>query len=419
MSLRTGIGSDNDTLKVKLEVNTQTKFMSIYNVIGTITGSDEPDRYVIVGNHRDSWVLGAVDALSGTTTTHEIARVLGKLKKSGWIPKRTIKICSWGGEEWGLFGSSEWVEQNSKTLTERAIAYINLDIAVQGNFVLRARASPLFKEITHKWAKKIKDPMSTNEKTTMYDTWLTKTPSEFFPGEPHLFNNFRSSDYVMFYDYLGIPSSDYGYWFGYKNESTMYPVYHTTEDTFYWVQRFVDPAFEVHKAMAQFSGGLLLDLADSVLIPYNVYDFAKVLNISYDILDKSHLMKSDLFLRENMKYLSESVQEFLTEAKTFEEAKSKITSLNSRLEIRMLNDKSVDVEKAFIAPDGFLGKPYDRHVALNFGFNNVKAIQSTFPGLTHTAYQALDTGNWEPVRKQLSLAIHSVRMATNVIKPLK
>ncbi|KAK3704845.1 hypothetical protein QZH41_017567, partial [Actinostola sp. cb2023] len=104
MTLKTGPGFHNDTLKIKLKVNTQINSTSIYNVIGTITGSEEPDRDVIVGNHWDSWVFGAADALSGASTTHEIARVLGLLRKSGWRPRRTIKICSWGGEEWGLFG---------------------------------------------------------------------------------------------------------------------------------------------------------------------------------------------------------------------------------------------------------------------------------------------------------------------------
>lgn len=384
----------------------------IYNVIGTIRGSEEPDRHVIVGNHRDSWVFGAVDALSGTTTTNEIARVLGSFLKSGWRPRRTIKICSWGGEEWGLFGSAEWVEENSKILQERAIAYINLDIAVSGNFVLRARASPLFKSITHKWTKKIKDP--TNPDTTMFDTWLKKNPSQTTPGEPQLYNNFRSSDYVMFYDYLGIPSSDYGYWYGYKNESYMYPVYHTTEDTFYWMQKFVDPKFQVHKAMTQFSGGLILDLADSPLIPYNVYDFAKTLNNCYNILDQSHLMKSHNIQDEHMKYLQEAVEQFIQNAKAFEEKKSKSSGLNS-LQLRMLNDQMVQVEKVFIAADGLLGKPYDRHLAFNFGFRNIMDAQASFPGVTHAAYNALKTGDWNEVRKQISLVINSVRMATGII----
>lgn len=41
------------------------------------------DRYVIYGNHRDSWVHGAIDPSSGTSVMLEITRVLGKMVKQG------------------------------------------------------------------------------------------------------------------------------------------------------------------------------------------------------------------------------------------------------------------------------------------------------------------------------------------------
>ena len=50
----------------------------------------------------------------------------------GWKPRRSIIFCSWGAEEFGLIGSYEWIEQNSKVLSQRAVAYLNIDIAVQG-----------------------------------------------------------------------------------------------------------------------------------------------------------------------------------------------------------------------------------------------------------------------------------------------
>lgn len=41
-------------------------------------------------------------------------------------------FCSWGAEEYGLIGSYEWVEQHAKVLSQRAVAYLNVDIAVEG-----------------------------------------------------------------------------------------------------------------------------------------------------------------------------------------------------------------------------------------------------------------------------------------------
>jgi N-acetylated-alpha-linked acidic dipeptidase len=71
-------------------------------VIGTIKGSHEPDNWVVVGNHRDAWVYGAVDPNSGTASMLESVHGVGALLKQGWRPKRTIVFCSWDAEEEGL-----------------------------------------------------------------------------------------------------------------------------------------------------------------------------------------------------------------------------------------------------------------------------------------------------------------------------
>eukprot|EP00249_Psilotum_nudum_P009180 c21760_g1_i2 orf=344-1711(+) len=75
---------------------------TIRNAFAVIRGFQEPDRYVILGNHRDAWTFGAVDPNSGTSALLEIAQRFGKLLKSGWKPRRTIIMCSWDAEEYGL-----------------------------------------------------------------------------------------------------------------------------------------------------------------------------------------------------------------------------------------------------------------------------------------------------------------------------
>ena len=50
---------------------------------------------IIIGNHRDAWVYGAVDPHTGTISLLEIARALGHLLKTGWRPRRTIVLASW------------------------------------------------------------------------------------------------------------------------------------------------------------------------------------------------------------------------------------------------------------------------------------------------------------------------------------
>ena len=92
ITYRLGPGFSDSEITVEVDINNKLEVRPIYNVIGTIYGREEPDRYVLIGNHRDSWVYGAVDASTGTAVITEIARVLGELKKSGWRPRRTIKV---------------------------------------------------------------------------------------------------------------------------------------------------------------------------------------------------------------------------------------------------------------------------------------------------------------------------------------
>ncbi len=86
-----------------------------HNVIGVIRGSKYPDEYVIMGGHLDSYdvATGAVDDGSGATPAMEAARLI---MEAGGKPQRTILVCLWAGEEFGLLGSTSWVERNGDKL---------------------------------------------------------------------------------------------------------------------------------------------------------------------------------------------------------------------------------------------------------------------------------------------------------------
>jgi hypothetical protein len=86
-----------------------------YNVIGVIKGSRYPDEYVMMGGHLDAYdvATGGVDDGSGATPAMEAARLI---MAAGGKPKRTILVCLWAGEEFGLLGSKHWVEANREKL---------------------------------------------------------------------------------------------------------------------------------------------------------------------------------------------------------------------------------------------------------------------------------------------------------------
>ncbi|KAJ2990545.1 hypothetical protein NUW54_g8439 [Trametes sanguinea] len=94
----------------KLTVSSvHNRIMRIWNTMAVIPGHIRNET-VIIGNHRDAWVMGAVDPTSGTVTMHEVVRGFGTLLKKGWKPLRSIVFASWDAEEYGMIGSTEWTE---------------------------------------------------------------------------------------------------------------------------------------------------------------------------------------------------------------------------------------------------------------------------------------------------------------------
>lgn len=97
----TGVGS-GATLSLSNVMN--DTYGTIWNTIGVINGTNE-DEVVIVGNHRDAWIIGgAADPNSGSAVLIELAKAFGKLSATGWKPARTIVLASWDAEEYGLVG---------------------------------------------------------------------------------------------------------------------------------------------------------------------------------------------------------------------------------------------------------------------------------------------------------------------------
>jgi N-acetylated-alpha-linked acidic dipeptidase len=247
----------------------------IWDVIGKIEGSQEPDAWVIVGNHRDAWVYGAVDPNSGTAAMLEAARGIGTLLRQGWRPRRTIVFCSWDAEEEGLIGSTEWVEQQGRAL-DHAVAYFNVDVGVSGpDFT--ASAVPSLKEFIRNIARSVPSPLG----GTVYQTWRLKpsVDSEHqsnappIPGEDvHLGDLGSGSDFTPFLQHAGVPATDI--------ESTgPYGVYHSAFDDFAWFTKNADPHFLYLQQMARVLGLEAMRMADADLLPYDYVAYAHEISV--------------------------------------------------------------------------------------------------------------------------------------------
>ncbi|HKK41909.1 MAG TPA: M20/M25/M40 family metallo-hydrolase, partial [Bacteroidales bacterium] len=99
--------------------------VAYHNIIGVIKGTKYPDQYVMMGAHLDAFdvATGGVDDGSGVAPVMEAARLI---MAAGGKPKRTILVCLWAGEEFGLFGSKHWVEANKGKLPDIS-NYFNRD----------------------------------------------------------------------------------------------------------------------------------------------------------------------------------------------------------------------------------------------------------------------------------------------------
>ncbi|KAL2021434.1 hypothetical protein VTK56DRAFT_7187 [Thermocarpiscus australiensis] len=258
------VGPTPDDVVVNLYNEQDYVTTPLWNVIGVINGTI-PDEVIIVGNHRDSWIAGgAADPNSGSAVLNEVIRSFGEAIRLGWKPLRTIVFASWDGEEYGLVGSTEWVEEYLPWLSHASVAYINTDVSVKGPY-LKASSAPLLDNVIHSATAAVVSPNQTIPGQTVFDVWDKKI-STMGSG----------SDFTAFQDFAGIPSLDIGFGSGGPHAPVYH--YHSNYDSFYWMEKFGDPDFVYHKAMAQIVGLITAQLADLPVVSFRAADYAHALD---------------------------------------------------------------------------------------------------------------------------------------------
>jgi len=264
--------------KVHLQLAFNWDLKPVHDVIATMRGSEEPDVWVLRGNHHDAWVNGAEDPISGQVAMLEEARALGELAKAGWKPNRTIIYMSWDGEEPSLLGSTEWAEQHDEELRKHAAIYINSDSNARG--YLEAGGSHSLEPLVNQVARSIEDPET---KGTVWQRWQA---AELLFGGPQDRKEATGrsdlridalgsgSDYSAFLDHLGIASLSASY--GGEDPDG---IYHSIYDDFYWYTHFSDTTFVYGRAMAQTNGTLVLRMAQADLLPFDFLSLADTLHV--------------------------------------------------------------------------------------------------------------------------------------------
>jgi len=242
--------------RVEMRVDNHTPVRVVRNVVAVYAGEHfgtPRDMPVVLGNHRDAWVFGSADPGSGTAAMLEMVRGFGALKRSGWRPRRTVVVASWSGEELGLLGSTAFVEARLRgALLGRAVAYLNVDVAVAGD-MFQVACSPVLATVVRGVLDDVRDPRTG-----------ASLASASWDGNVGVLGS--GSDFAAFVHYAGVASADLRFSPRAGQGSTSgvaYGTYHSVYDSFDWMARFGDPGFEYHRAMAEVWGLVALRLADA------------------------------------------------------------------------------------------------------------------------------------------------------------
>lgn len=256
------IGPSPDGVVLNLDNQQEYTVTPQWDVIGIVNGTI-PNEVLIIGNHRDAWIAGgAGDPNSGSAALNEAIHAVGKALEAGWKPLRTIVFASWDGEEYGLVGSTEWVEEFLPWIQDANVAYLNIDVAVSGP-TFGTGATPSLRQVVRDVAYRVQSPNQTIEGQTVGDLW---------EGTISLLGS--GSDFTAFQDYAGVPCMDFGF-----TGDVVDPVYHyhSNYDSFYWMQKYGDPGFKYHKTIAQLMGLVISTLVDSIVIPLHAAEYADAL----------------------------------------------------------------------------------------------------------------------------------------------
>jgi N-acetylated-alpha-linked acidic dipeptidase len=425
--------------EVEMDVQMDYAVRPIYNVIATIPGTAEAERLVILGNHRDAWTYGAVDPNSGTASFLETARGLAAAIAAGWKPRRTILLASWDGEEYGLLGSTEWVEDRVPALQQNAVAYINLDAAVTGGD-LAVTGIPSLRDLIVEAAGDVAEPRRGGN---VLDAWRARKEGEWaasepaFPGQEARFELFleplgSGSDYTAFAHHAGIASADFSF-------EGAYGVYHSVYDNLFWMENFGDPEFLYHTAAARLYGLLAMRLAAAEIVPLRYGAYGRTLARDLELLRRdavrdrrvwqaAHTEPRDVEPGSQASVESRKKPAILPDLAPILRAIDRLTAAASDLDAALdrlqdnaaaasdaaglarLNDALVQVERAFLDKNGLPGRAWFHHPLYAPGLTTGYASWP-FPGVV----QALKDRDAAAVEAQVRNVAERIEAGTQKI----
>ena len=356
---------------------------NVYDTFGIVRGSEFPDEIVMIGGHRDGWDAGAEDNVSGTAAVLEAARAVAELTRTGWRPKRTLMFATWDAEEWGLIGSSEYVEDDSLRLSKGGVAYFNLDVAASGpNF--GGGGSPSLRGTLRDVARIVPQPGASG---SVYDAWRKNANLANASDEPQMGDPGGGSDFAGFYNHLGMPIIDWG--FG----GTGGGIYHSAYDTHTWMSRFGDTSFVYHAAAASIGAAMMLRLSQADLHPYDYVEFARTMRRYYGPIDKGFAVKQwKPDGATPTAGLAAAVDRFEAAAAAWNATRDSVLAAGrpANSTLASTNARLREVEKALTRAEGLVGRPWYRNLIYVADVDNGYA-NMVFPSVNEAIRAADET----------------------------
>ncbi len=399
LPLKYRLGGKRVRVHVKVDMNTNIE--PYYVSEARIRGSESPDEWVILGNHRDAWAFGAVDPSSGTAAMLELSRSLGQLLKQGIRPKRTLVICSWDGEEYALTGSTEWGEQYADELKKKAVAYLNVDEAtsgkdLQGDAV--GSLAPLLVEVSR--------TLPAPSGKMLYDEWRASRQYELHGAEPISDSELANtrigsgSDHTVFLNFLGIPTVGLTF-------VGPYGVYHSMYDDFYWMNHFGDPGYRYHALMAQLWGVMALRLANADILPFDFASYGANIRKFIASLDAA----THLGAKIDLVPLQDRTAAFEAAGRELNESVSRAISHGrfNAVEANRVNEELMQVERNWCNSAGIPGRPWWKHTLYGARYTYAHL---ELPGLT----EAAEAEDWSRAAEQAKILESALTKNTELLQ---
>jgi len=424
------VGPGKSTVHLKLEFNWD--LVPAYNVIAKIKGSTYPDEWVMRGNHHDAWVNGADDPLSGQTAMLDEAKAIGDLLKTGWKPKRSIVYCAWDGEEPGLLGSTEYVEDHDKELQQKAVVYINSDDISRGFY--HAGGSHALEKFMGEVSQSVIDPetkATVGDRAKAHDlvsAVSVKARKEIMERKVEPIDALGSgSDFSSFLQHTGVPTLDIGY--GGEGAGGEY---HSIFDSYADYNKFKDPGSVYSAVLAKTAGHAVLRIADADVLPFDFRNLYTTLDgYRKELVELANNMREATALQNQLlktnayqlsadptKHLDAPIAKSEVPAIDFSALNTSLQALKasadkladkiaaapaSATDHKVLNETVYKAEQQLLSPNGLPRRPWYKHTIYAPGFYTGYGVK-TMPGIR----EAIEQRNWDEAKEQIAAVAQSI-----------